>query len=145
MISPSFSLRSSATRRAAIRAAMRRGSRTKTCPRTSDSSAGGTRVVLPAPGAASTIRFGVSPSERTMTGSRSSIGRCARSKKGRLLFRLLLLLLGRSGRRRLRLILRIVGYVAVLDHHVTLELLVVFIADGLANPLRNILEVQRVV
>src|SRR5690348_10404723 len=134
MVSPSFSLRSSATRRAAIRAAMRRGSRTKTCPGTSDSRAGGTRVVLPAPGAASTIRFGVSPTERTMTGSRSSIGRCARSKKGRLLFRLLLLLLGRSGRlsgrRRLRLIFRIVGYVAVLDHHVALELLVVFIADG---------------
>ena len=58
------SLSSSATRRAARRAARRRGSRTTISPGTRSRSAGGTRVVLPAPGGASRTRLGCAGARR---------------------------------------------------------------------------------
>ena len=53
------------TRRAAIRAAIRRGSSTRISPCNADSSAGGTRVVFPAPGGASKTRLREAVKART--------------------------------------------------------------------------------
>src|SRR5204863_9407277 len=75
-VSPRRSPRSSATRRAAIRAAKRRGSRTITSPRISErsKSAGGTRVVFPAPGGASMTSAELLRSSARISGMTSSIG-----------------------------------------------------------------------
>src|SRR5262249_47189309 len=66
---------SSATRRAPSRAASRRGSSTTISPSTpASSSARGTRVVLPAPGGASSTRLGTRSSDATISGRSGSIG-----------------------------------------------------------------------
>ena len=76
--SPSCPPRSAATRAAAARAARRRGSSTviprppETSPRSS--SAGGTRVVFPAPGGAFNTRAGWAVSDATRASIRSSMG-----------------------------------------------------------------------
>ncbi len=60
-----------------MRAAKRRGSSTHTSPppaNPASSIAGGTRVVFPAPGGASTTRFGASRKEARMSGMSASIG-----------------------------------------------------------------------
>src|SRR5579884_741314 len=54
---------------------MRRGSSTITSPLTNRSRAGGTRVVLPAPGGASITRLGLCPSDWAMSDRIASIGR----------------------------------------------------------------------
>ena len=83
-LSPTRSPRSSATRRAAVRAASRRGSSTTTSPSTEWSSAGGTRVVLPAPGGASTTTAGPSRRAATMRGTTSSMGSGSRIGSARM-------------------------------------------------------------
>src|ERR1700733_12656340 len=62
-------------RRAASRAAIRRGSSTTTSPLTISSSAGGTRVVLPAPGGASITRLGERLRDSMISGRIASTGR----------------------------------------------------------------------
>src|SRR5262245_1251225 len=64
-------------RRAAARAAMRRGSRTTTCPpsaRPASRTAGGTRVVLPAPAGAVSTAQGFCPRAATSCGRTASMG-----------------------------------------------------------------------
>src|SRR5690606_37721603 len=69
---------------------MRRGSETTTSDRGSCSNrAQGTRVVLPAPGGASSTRDGASDSERTRSGSTTSMGsgESVRMRRGRVLLK----------------------------------------------------------
>ncbi len=73
-VCPTCSPISDATRRAANRAAIRRGSSTTTSPLTISSKAGGTRVVLPAPGGASMTRLGVRLRDAIISGRISSTG-----------------------------------------------------------------------
>ncbi len=73
-VSPGRSPSSCATRRAAVRAASRRGSSTTTSPGTRSSRAGGTRVVLPAPAGASSTSAGPARIRAATSGSTSSMG-----------------------------------------------------------------------
>ena len=65
-----------------MRAAIRRGSSTSTSPAPSASSAGGTRVVFPAPGGASMTRLRSRVSRETISGTSGSMGRGVKYYRG---------------------------------------------------------------